>query len=118
MGKAEDLATRIRNEMAQGRYPSGTLLPSVRDLALKFRINPNTIVRAFQLLIEEGLVIAEQRRGFFAARDNIANARAALRDAAAQSLENAVGEANISMSPKEIRTHVERALKESMRNSA
>lgn len=118
MGKAEELANRIRTEMAEGRYPSGRLLPSVRDLALKYRINPNTIVRAFQILIEEGLVIAEQRRGFFAARDNIDRARAGLRAAAARALEDAVEEANITMSPKEIRAHVEKALKESMRSSA
>lgn len=119
MGKAEEVANRVRNALAAGRFPAGAMLPSVRDLALQFRINPNTIVRAFQILTEEGLVVAEERRGYFAARGNLAKARASLANTAGRSLERAVREAlSVPLTAQEIRSRVEKALTESIRHSA
>jgi GntR family transcriptional regulator len=44
-----------------GTYSEGTLLPSVRQLANDFQVNPLTVAKAFQeLAIEE---LAEKRRG-------------------------------------------------------
>lgn len=44
-----------------GTYPEGEMLPSVRQLASDYRINPLTVTKAFQeLAIEE---LAEKRRG-------------------------------------------------------
>jgi GntR family transcriptional regulator len=44
-----------------GTYPEGDMLPSVRQLAADFKVNPLTVAKAFQeLAIEE---LAEKRRG-------------------------------------------------------
>jgi len=44
-----------------GSLREGDALPSVRQVAAEFQINPLTVSRAYQLLADEGLV--EKRRG-------------------------------------------------------
>ena len=39
----------------------GDPLPSVRNVAAEFRVNPLTVLKAYQQLVDEGLV--EKRRG-------------------------------------------------------
>ncbi|MFN7941254.1 MAG: GntR family transcriptional regulator [Thermoanaerobaculia bacterium] len=53
----EGLARRI----ATGGLAPGAALPSVREMARELRVNPNTVVKAYQALAEAGL--AEVRRG-------------------------------------------------------
>lgn len=40
-------------------------LPSVREVALFFKVNPNTVQRAFTLLVDEGYVQNIPKKGFF-----------------------------------------------------
>ena len=42
-------------------------LPSVRDLARELRINPNTVAKAYQRLVEQGLVETRRGEGTFVA---------------------------------------------------
>jgi GntR family transcriptional regulator len=51
----------LRRLVASGALPPGELVPSVRDLARDLRVNPATVVKAFQRLVEAGLL--EVRRG-------------------------------------------------------
>jgi GntR family transcriptional regulator len=51
----------VRHLVASGALRPGDTLPSVRDLAREQRINPNTVAKAYQRLVEAG--IAETRRG-------------------------------------------------------
>ncbi len=44
-----------------GELTEGEALPSVRQLAVELQINPITVSRAYQLLVDEALV--EKRRG-------------------------------------------------------
>ena len=55
------LAGRLRELILEGVYRNGDALPSVRQVAGEHRINPITVSRAFQLLVDDGLV--EKRRG-------------------------------------------------------
>ncbi|MDH5737736.1 MAG: GntR family transcriptional regulator [Gammaproteobacteria bacterium] len=45
----------------EGVFAEGDALPSVRQLASEQRINPLTVSKALQMLVDEGLV--EKRRG-------------------------------------------------------
>lgn len=65
MRRAQNLVRELECSVAQGRYRPGDPLPSVRDLALSHRINPNTVVRALACLVGEGIVFVEERRGHF-----------------------------------------------------
>jgi len=59
----------VRHLVASGALRPGDALPSVRDLAREQRINPNTVAKAYQRLVEAGFL--ESRRGegtFVAAR--------------------------------------------------
>jgi GntR family transcriptional regulator len=47
--------------MLDGLLKEGDPLPSVRNVAAEYRINPLTVLKAFQALVDEGLV--EKRRG-------------------------------------------------------
>jgi GntR family transcriptional regulator len=43
----------------------GDPLPSVRTVAAEYRINPLTVLKAYQALVEEGLVESRRGRGMF-----------------------------------------------------
>jgi len=47
--------------MLDGLLKDGDPLPSVRNIAAEYRINPLTVLKAYQALVDEGLV--EKRRG-------------------------------------------------------
>jgi DNA-binding transcriptional regulator YhcF (GntR family) len=52
-----------------GKYPAGSRLPSVRDLASEAKVNPNTMQRALTELESMGLVYAERTSGRFVTED-------------------------------------------------
>jgi GntR family transcriptional regulator len=52
---------QIRRQVMVGQLCEGEQLPSVRDLALRLRVNPMTISKAYSLLEMEGLL--DRRRG-------------------------------------------------------
>lgn len=53
--------------MSTGAVAAGEKLPSVRELAEKLAINPNTIQRAYKELEAEGYIYSVQAKGSFAA---------------------------------------------------
>ena len=57
----QQLADRLASQLLDGDPPEGEALPSVRTLASQYLINPLTVSRALQALVDEGLV--ESRRG-------------------------------------------------------
>ena len=59
------LVEKIRLEIISGRLRTGERLPSVRELALIARVNPNTMQKALAELEEEGLVYTERTNGKF-----------------------------------------------------
>jgi len=57
----EQIVSQVVFAVANGDLEAGEMLPSVRDLAHKLIVNPNTVTRAYQDL--ERLGIVEARRG-------------------------------------------------------
>ncbi|NLY53193.1 MAG: GntR family transcriptional regulator [Firmicutes bacterium] len=55
------LQNQVKQAIAGGVLQAGDQLPSVRELARRLTVNPNTIARAYQELEREGLI--ETRRG-------------------------------------------------------
>jgi GntR family transcriptional regulator len=55
------LKERVTGMMLDGVLKSGDALPSVRQIAAEYQLNPITVSRAYQELVDEGLV--EKRRG-------------------------------------------------------
>ena len=55
------LRDRVVAMMLEGALKEGEALPSVRQVATEYRLNPLTVLKAYQQLSDEGLV--EKRRG-------------------------------------------------------
>ncbi len=55
----------IKKEIATGKLPPGSQMASVRELAMKYQVNPNTVQRALSELEREGLVRSDRTIGRF-----------------------------------------------------
>jgi GntR family transcriptional regulator len=55
------LRDRVVAMMLEGVLKEGEAIPSVRQVATEYRVNPLTVLKAYQALADEGLV--EKRRG-------------------------------------------------------
>lgn len=57
------IVENIKKEIISGQLKANEQLATVRDLALKYQVNPNTVQRAFSELEREGLVRSERTVG-------------------------------------------------------
>src|SRR5262249_55057846 len=58
---------QVRHGIASGRLRSGEQLPTVRALAVELAVNPNTVIKAYSLLEQQGVLTSEQGSGTFVA---------------------------------------------------
>lgn len=58
-----EIAREIRQEILDGRYPPGSVLPAVPVLAERYAASPSLVNRAIQVLAAEGKVRPQQGRG-------------------------------------------------------
>lgn len=63
------VVTAIKRDIVTGKLKPGNKLPSVRELALKFSINPNTASRVYSELESEGVCFTKRGMGTFATED-------------------------------------------------
>lgn len=61
------IVEQVRLQVARAELEGGRRLPSVRELALTLRINPNTVARAYRELERDGVVVKQHGRGVFVA---------------------------------------------------
>ena len=59
------LVDAVAEHIVDGSLVDGVQLPSVRELAMELRINPNTVARAYRELENEGFVSSHQGKGVF-----------------------------------------------------
>jgi GntR family transcriptional regulator len=55
----------VRLAIATGRLKSGDRIPSVRDMAVETRVNPNTVLRAYMELERAGVIETKRGLGYF-----------------------------------------------------
>ena len=63
------LVEMLRIKIISGKLKSGERIPSVRELALTAKVNPNTMQKALAELEAEGLVYTERTNGKFVTED-------------------------------------------------
>jgi DNA-binding transcriptional regulator YhcF (GntR family) len=63
------LVSQFKHRIISGQWPSGAKLESVRDLAMSFEVNPNTMQRALSELERDHLVYTERTAGRFITQD-------------------------------------------------
>src|SRR5687767_2602924 len=59
------LRDRVVAMILDGVLEEGDPLPSVRNVAAEYRVNPLTVLKAYQELVDEELVEARRGRGMF-----------------------------------------------------
>lgn len=65
----EQLVEQIRAEIAREKIAPGARLPSVRELAATLRVNPTTVMRTYQELERERLIVTYRGQGTFVTKD-------------------------------------------------
>ncbi len=55
----------VRLAIATGRLKSGDRIPSVRDMAVETRVNPNTVLRAYMELERAGVIETKRGLGYY-----------------------------------------------------
>lgn len=63
------LVEMIRINIVSGKYQKGQKLPSVRELALMMKVNPNTMQKALVELENEKLIYTERTNGKYVTED-------------------------------------------------
>ena len=53
--------------IVSGRCPERERIPSIRELAVTLQVNPNTVMRAYDKLGSDGLILIRRGMGFFVA---------------------------------------------------
>lgn len=61
------IVEQIKHSVASGVAQAGEQLPSVRELAMRLRINPNTVARAYRELETENIVHTRKGKGVYVA---------------------------------------------------
>lgn len=59
------LRDRVVTMILEGVLDDGDALPSVRNVAAEYRLNPLTVLKGYQELVDEGLVEKKRGRGMF-----------------------------------------------------
>jgi GntR family transcriptional regulator len=77
---------RVKHMVATGNLKPGDQLPTVRQLGVDLRVNPNTIARAYTELAHQGIISSQQGRGTYIADQPNAAAVSRLREDRLQSL--------------------------------
>lgn len=55
------IASSLEEDIFSGLYPEGTQIPSTTELSVELKMNPATVLKGMNLLVERNLI--EKRRG-------------------------------------------------------
>ena len=73
-GIYQQIADQICDRILQGEWVGNERIPSIRELAVNLGVNPNTITRSYQSLMERQIIENRRGIGYFVttkANDNI-----------------------------------------------
>lgn len=63
------IAEYIHDLILNRVWDDGQRIPSVRDMAMELEVNPNTVIRTYALLQDEGTLDNQRGIGYFTAKD-------------------------------------------------
>lgn len=63
------IAEYIHDLILNRVWEDGQRIPSVRDMAMELEVNPNTVIRTYAMLQEEGTLENQRGIGYFTAKD-------------------------------------------------
>ncbi len=71
MNKYEELAKELHQQIRDGQFKVNMKLPSVRQLCDRHKLSMSTVVRALEVLEQDGVIEGRERSGFYISAANI-----------------------------------------------
>lgn len=65
------ISETIKDRILSGEYTADERIPSVRDIAVDMEVNPNTVMKAFELLQRDDLIYNKRGMGYFVATEAV-----------------------------------------------
>ncbi len=63
------IAAYVSENILLGKWPAEQKIPSVRDMAIELEVNPNTVMRSYEFLQNQGVIYNKRGLGLFVAPD-------------------------------------------------
>ena len=74
------IADQLRERVLRGDWQAGERIPSIRELAVELGVNPNTVTRSYQPLLDREIVTNRRGRGYFVSDGAAERALAGMRE--------------------------------------
>ena len=74
------IAGYVSEQILLGRWTAGEKILSVRELAAELEVNPNTVMRTYEFLNQQGVIANKRGIGYFSADDAADKIRAFRRE--------------------------------------
>jgi len=63
------IANHFFDNILQKKWNAGEKVPSIRELAVQFEVNPNTTMRTFSYLQDKGIIFNKRGLGYYVTED-------------------------------------------------
>lgn len=69
------IAEYVCEHILLGKWKAEEKVPSVREMAVELEVNPNTVMRTYELLQNKNIINNKRGIGFFVAEDSVNNVK-------------------------------------------
>jgi len=70
------IAAYVSENILLGKWPAEEKIPSVRDMAVELEVNPNTVMRSYEFLQNQGVIYNKRGLGLYVAPDGCEKVKA------------------------------------------
>ncbi|EHQ30739.1 GntR family transcriptional regulator [Mucilaginibacter paludis] len=70
------IAAYVSEKILRGAWSPGEKIPSVRDLSVELQVNPNTVMRTYEFLQSQEVILNKRGIGFFVQPDGVKKVKA------------------------------------------
>jgi len=74
------IADHISEKILSGEIKPGSRIPSVREWGANIGVNPNTVARSYDLLVDRNIIFNQRGIGFFIKENAVAEIRSSERN--------------------------------------
>ena len=78
-GIYQQIADQISVRILQGDWKVGERIPSIRELAVELGVNPNTVTKSYQSLLEKQIINNQRGKGYFVTEEAAARVQAEMK---------------------------------------
>ncbi len=79
-GIYQQIADQICERILQQEWQVDERIPSIRELAVELGVNPNTVTRSYQTLLDRQIIINQRGRGYFVTDQSIKRILSSMKD--------------------------------------